>query len=323
MKHRWIFAIALAIIVTVFAVSGAFANNGPHGGYGATTDACAGCHRAHTAAGPKLLVAASTWALCISCHGSGVTGASTNVVDGVYAANISGGGPYTYTNAARAGTGNGTQGAPLLGGGFTYYQNQNTTNPTAVTSIHNADNTTAAAWGNGAVRGVTTNLSGGALTCASCHDPHGSPNYRILKSTINGVAVSVVSQVASGTQNYTNESWPATGMSNVCAACHGAYHKTLAGQGSALDNGNYTHRIDMAYNYGGNVDPEATGFGGYNLPLAGTNVVVCSTCHLSHGTAATMSGFANSGALPGNTSTTDSALLRHANRGVCEVCHQK
>jgi hypothetical protein len=36
-----------------------------------------------------------------------------------------------------------------------------------------------------------------------------------------------------------------------------------------------------------------------------------------------MVGWANSTGLPGNTSATDSALLRLPNRGVCEVCHQK
>ncbi len=72
------------------------------------------------------------------------------------------------------------------------------------------------------------------------------------------------------------------------------------------------------------------------LPLAsqfitGTNtnnLVVCQTCHLPHGSSAAMAGFANGGptgvdVLPGNTNTTDSALLRVANRGVCEACHQK
>ena len=48
---------AVAAVVLVLLVSGlAFADGGPHGGYTATTDACAGCHRAHTAAAAKLLI---------------------------------------------------------------------------------------------------------------------------------------------------------------------------------------------------------------------------------------------------------------------------
>jgi len=70
---------------------------------------------------------------------------------------------------------------------------------------------------------------------------------------------------------------------------------------------------------------------GYFLPLAesGTNnTVACQTCHLPHGSSAAMTGIANggptgAGTVPGDTTATDSALLRLDNRAVCEVCHQK
>jgi hypothetical protein len=47
------------------------------------------------------------------------------------------------------------------------------------------------------------------------------------------------------------------------------------------------------------------------------------TCHLPHGTSVEMTGITDGAGLPGETSATDSALLRLDNRGVCEVCHQK
>jgi len=118
---------------------------------------------------------------------------------------------------------------------------------------------------------------------------------------------------------YDSEQW-GTGQSNVCAACHGAYHRTAAGQGSTLDAGTYTHRVDMAYNYGGNTNPETVGMGGFTIPLAQSgagDIVVCQTCHFPHGTTATMTALAT------GPNTADSALLRLDNRGVCEVCHQK
>ncbi len=298
--------VVLALALAMVGLTSA--NNGPHGGYTATTDACAGCHRAHTAAGPKLLIEDSTFALCMSCHGSTATGAVTNVNDGVL--------------EAVAGSNTGT---PLNGGGFTNYQTA------ATTSTHDVSETVTDAWGNGVDRGTLAALAAGeALGCASCHDPHGSPNYRIIKATINGNAVTVT-QVDEGAQVYDAESWPAD-MSNVCAACHEAYHETAANVGSdtagQVFGGGYTHRIDMPYNYGGNANPETVGMGGYTLPLGGTDLVVCNTCHLSHGTSAQMTGFADGGptgggTLPGNTTATDSALLRLDNRGVCEVCHQK
>ena len=308
---KMLFIVAVVLVLTLMSVGLASANGGPHGGYTPTTDACAGCHRAHTASGPSLLIEANTNALCMSCHGSTATGAVTNVNDGVL--------------EAVAGDNTGT---PLNGGGFANYQGS------ATTSTHDVSGTVTDAWGNGVNRGVTAALAAGeALDCASCHDPHGSPNYRIIKSNINGTAVTVT-QVDEGAQVYDAENWPAD-MSNVCAACHAAYHETAANVGSDLTGqtygGGYTHRVDMNFAYGGNVNPETTGYGGYTLPLAdsGTgDLVTCNTCHLSHGSSAQMTGYGDggptgSGTLPGNTTAADSALLRLDNRGVCEVCHQK
>ena len=251
-----------------------------------------------------------TYALCVTCHGSGLTGSLTNVVDGK-----SGGG------------GN------LLGGGFVTY------NGTAVTSSHDPSGTTAAtAWGNGTARGATAALvDGKPLSCASCHDPHGSSVYRIINDTVNTVAVTAALVDEGAAKDYDTEQWGA-GMSSICTACHSSYHVTREDSGSDnsdarstnLDYGGdvttFAHPVNMSYSYESNINPEAVGFGGYQLPLAetGTNdSVVCMTCHLPHGTSAPMSGVADGGGPPGATSATDSALLRLPNRGVCEVCHQK
>ncbi|MFQ5575740.1 MAG: cytochrome c3 family protein [Anaerolineae bacterium] len=299
----------LALVLVLAVVGMASANGGPHGGYTATTDACAGCHRAHTATGPKLLIETSTYALCISCHGNAGSGANTNVEDGYYLA--------SRDDAAangNVGAANTPDNSALLGGGFVNYGGN------AVTSSHDPSGATDLAWGNGVARGSTAALAAGNLTCASCHDPHGSANYRIIKATVNGNAVAVAQVDEGAAKDYDTEQW-GTGQSNVCAACHDDYHKTAVGQGSILDGASYTHRIDMGYSYGGNNNPETVGMGGYTLPLAETgtnNTVACQTCHLPHGTASTMAGFA-SGAGP----AADSALLRLDNRGVCEVCHQK
>ncbi len=296
-KGTIIIAVVALLALASFGI--AFANAGPHGGYTATTDACAGCHRAHTAQGPNLLIEASTQALCLTCHGSSATGAQTNVSDGV------------YETTAGNNTGN-----PLLGGGFTNYQGS------AVTSTHDISSTVTAAWGYGSAtnRGTTADLAEG-LDCGSCHDPHGTDGYRLL---VAGPTAST-QDYDSAAKSYTSEQWGDAALSAFCASCHTTYHETAANVGSdstAWTYGNtYTHRIDMAYTYGSNVNPETVGFGGYTLPLAdGTNadeVVVCTTCHLPHGTSAAMSTDAAVGP------TADSALLRLDNRGVCEVCHQK
>jgi predicted CXXCH cytochrome family protein len=306
------------------------AGGGPHGGYTPTTDACAGCHRAKTALGPRLLVQASTYALCVSCHGSAGAGANTNVEDGFYLATRDDSGADGNVGAA-----NTPDNAPLSGGGFVNYGG------VAVTSSHDPTGATAAAWGNGGVRGVTADLSAGNLSCASCHDPHGSLNYRSMKSTVNGSAVTAAQVDEGAAKDYDTESWGA-GISTICAACHGAYYQTAAGTGSdpgMVASGGYTHRIDMPWNGDAGTDPligmgtdnpETAGLGGFTLPLAETGVdhtVVCMTCHLPHGTSATMAGLADPAYDPPGPlapiAAGDSSLLRLDNRGVCQVCHQK
>jgi predicted CXXCH cytochrome family protein len=168
-----------------------------------TADGCAGCHRAHTAQGPKLLAAESAEALCLQCHGANVSGATTNVIDGVqYAVGAN-------PPPVRDGT---TIIGALRGGGFVnaridsanpyryFYGTKATSHDfithvsalpkgAMVTSAHLkiADATTGVtlqgtAWGNSNGTFSSSPNPGPAvsLTCASCHNPHGNDMYRIL-----------------------------------------------------------------------------------------------------------------------------------------------
>lgn len=325
-RKLFLFVFVLMVVAAFAAAGKVSANGGPHGGFTATTDACAGCHRTHTAKGPGLLIEASTYQLCITCHGSNVTGANTNVLDGKYSnrnANSTMGQPGTAING------------DLLGGGFVSYKG------VAVTSSHDmiGAGNTVNAWGNGTTaRGAASPIDSlsnpNGFNCASCHDPHGSTNYRILKISINGYGVGVGRPDEGALKDYDSENW-ISGQSSICRACHAAYHQTAVGQGSTANGGSYTHRVDMSYLFTSalitQVNPEAVGYGGQKLPLALTgtsNLVVCQTCHIPHGSSAQMTGFAAggptlAGTVPGNTSANDSALLRLDNRAVCEACHQK
>ena len=117
MLKRFSIMFALAAVCSLVFVGGAYANFGPHGGYANDTDACAGCHRAHTSfstvgwndghqphASALLVGNAQTMTeFCYACHGDYAPGASTNVASGVFDAGPSA--SSTVTVPAVSGTG--------------------------------------------------------------------------------------------------------------------------------------------------------------------------------------------------------------------------
>lgn len=190
MKRHTLLILAFAVAAGLLLAPGvAFANYSIHGSYTMSTDACAGCHRAHTAASPitwvdqndvnqsALLLGTATTIdeFCYTCHGSAMLGADTNVYDGIFEAND---GDDTGNDRVYN-----TFGEPLNGGGF---------DPAVFPTIHYPNGTTWVAYGGGetgrdgiiSVGGVEVQIS-----CTVCHDVHGSSNYRLLKDTVNGVTV--------------------------------------------------------------------------------------------------------------------------------------
>ncbi len=287
------------LVLMVTTVGLASADGDPHS---YTTDQCVQCHR--TSTNDTSLVENNITTLCMNCHGTGL-GANTNVADGVYlssrddaAANKNVGATHTL------------DGASLLGGGFATY------NGSPVTSAHNVNRETAIAWGNGSNQNQTASLNN-SLTCISCHDPHGSNNYRNLRENINGHPVAVAQVDEGPAKDYDTEQWD-TGTDSLCAACHQTDHVITTNFGNdetLVAPNSYAHPVGIPYTYGNNLNPETVGYQGFHLPLAQSgngDIVVCMTCHLSHGSSAQVSA--------GNQSST---LLRLDNSGVCQTCHQK
>jgi predicted CXXCH cytochrome family protein len=316
----------------------AFADNGPHvpTAGNLTVDRCASCHRAHTGKAEFLLKQTQP-ALCYTCHGSDAGGATTDVKDGL-----------GYVGFERGDT---VAGA-LRGGGFEFALigsgNASRTDVKTVpvlsagqatTSSHTVDGSDGIAWGNGDISTDPANVGKTIqLRCGSCHDPHGNGNYRILRgqpeqafpdlahgapnpypfvdipdSTIKAYTTtnywatddpySPPAQVVYGTTTYTTTEF----IKNIAAWCSQCHTRYLAPHGSyETDSGDatfmYRHRTDQNYREGG---------------------ANCITCHVAHGTNASMSGTQSSQATnpDGSGPLGSSRLLRVDNRGTCNMCH--
>jgi hypothetical protein len=291
------FVLIAAALLAAVAVPGlAFANNGPHGGYVADTDMCAQCHRAHTAPSTitwtdnqgaqknALLItdSAQTYLFCLACHDTASQGADTNVMGGVY-----------------EGTAYGAPGGDLISGAFgsvgatagALYD----AHGVAVTSTHLMNGQSWGAYGGGSAgdpnpahaTGDSVTLLGTGnkivMDCTTCHDPHGSSNYRLLKDVVNGNSVGgytgsganptpnpyVISDETGYPQggfllhtpavgyvpNYTTAQYAQApggdankGMSGWCAGCHTTY--MVADQAPITVNGATVVPNGSSYNSG-------------------------------------------------------------------------
>jgi len=316
----------LSVIIFTALTSGAIAKNGPHLGPGfpQDTDACAGCHSAHSATSDGLLREGdSVSAFCSSCHNG--TGANTDVLGGDFEGlGIEYGGHDSQTD--------GTPGKGLNGGGFStaaaYTGRLGRDSYAAVTSSHNVE-ATGTAWGAGTT-GPGTSMK---ITCTSCHNAHGGNNpdgterYRVLKTKVNGLNLTNSILSNETVKDYTKDQYKSgtNGMNEFCAACHTQYVNTE----SVYDTGDgkgAVSRVRHAVNaaVGSRRAPNLNSHiqlpveqAEYNANTGEGDVINCLTCHQAHGTRAPMSSSAQ--VAPANSS----ALLRLNNRGVCQDCHQK
>jgi predicted CXXCH cytochrome family protein len=230
---RIAFVLLAACVIVLAATGVAYANFGPHGGYLNDSDSCAGCHRAHTSfstlgwtdgqgaqRASALLVsdASNMTDFCYACHSDGAPGASTNVQMGVFDSGPTAGLPTSGTPIpATFAVSNSSYDATLNGGGF---QELGGHAASPVMSAHDMNRTTnvqgpLVMWGN---INPSTGLSNvnpmSAFTCTSCHDPHGSSNYRLLKDSVNGITVGGYdgSDVPSPTVLSNEEGYPTGGF---------------------------------------------------------------------------------------------------------------
>jgi len=321
---------ALVAVLALLLVGTAAADNGPHTGvYGTTTDACAGCHRAHRGQAARLLKEASQTDLCFSCHGSTATGADTNVEDGIYMNRGSGG---VYGDVDEGLRGGGFVNA-LMDPGMT-----GTPSSASVTSKHNIGESGLTIWGNGAI-GSGAGKTGVTLQCGSCHNPHGFADqdiYRVLKPRPeDSDATSDVVVPDESTKKYNVEYWTSGAHGSDPDSILVGYRDPMADNWMGQDRDMrfaewcaQCHTRYLADEFSSSGDPifnyrHATHV---QITPANANILVCQVCHVAHGTSAQMTGtYSGNVEWPDNTpggGNTDSRLLHVNNRGVCIQCHQ-
>jgi predicted CXXCH cytochrome family protein len=213
--RRWTLLLAGGALWLFLAAIPALADGGPHvaannsGVSTLTADSCAGCHRAHTAQGAMLLVEDEE-ALCLTCHGTAGQGATTNVEDGVqYAVQANGLRGTAVAGALRAGgfvnarlsasTNISRKPYPRVSAGALAGVSFSAQVPALaagqpVTSAHMHVGTSGfvaenKVWGNGAISATANAGPTVTLECASCHNPHGNGQYRILNTVPAPAAV--------------------------------------------------------------------------------------------------------------------------------------
>ncbi len=322
--RRAVIGVSLSLCALLFlAAAPVFADGGPHvadansGVSTLTADGCAGCHRAHTGQGSNLLAQPDEEALCLSCHGAAGTGATTDVESGIQYAlgTVDVRDPAVVAGALRSGgfvearidSGDPSRisyprlffsayatwfsaDVPVLGDG----------QPTTSAHLHLDGATFASApgiaWGNGA----TGSGAGPAvdLSCASCHNPHGNGQYRIL-NPIPGDGTGSMAEVSSdvtvtdaslptgtdaaGTRNYTVK-WGRT-LADVV-------DETYPDGGTGATGGDYWRRYlpwDGVPGWNGSSATAASGSfgdkpmyvpGGTNLTSFRAQITAwCSACH--------------------------------------------
>jgi len=321
-----------AAVLLACGVGPAIADNGPHvrnpAGAGfdliAGSSGCANCHREHSAL-VKSPLAASRDDLCLTCHGHSAGGATTNVIDGV-----------RYGDRGTQGGDTAVAPAALRGGGFDYAligsgaatkevyrqgastlaRNQNI--PVlavgqVTTSKHLVSAATDTAWNLSAL-----NPDAGAaatMECISCHDPHGNGSYRNLRPFpgVTGDPVSTAGVIVpdAGAKTYDTTNYWLSGDADTAPVSSAVNGVTAVRDGFSATIVQWCSRCHLRNHFDATIEMKGT---------------TCITCHVAHGSNATLGGTKAHPVTLADGSPVPSRghLLRvDTSRAICAMCHAR
>ncbi len=287
----------------------------PHGGYTGNPDLCQNCHATHSAVGARLILETNVERLCITCHDGSQS--KYDVLRGKYK------GPdsldhisdpeHTTWNNSIAGPFGSLEGFAVAEGVY-------------VTSRHDLDIYNYAAPGNNI---DNIEVADAHLSCASCHDPHGSENYRNLKENMRVSTSLAVPSILTEAYVVTEAAYETTtyvsGAVEFCGACHSDFNQgegasRNAVSGTVQPGMNLSTSSLFKYMHPVNIDAQYVTDTGHavdvpNLPLE-KGKIICQTCHFTRGTLSTGTHVRRDGY--------SSTVLKRFNETTgCEDCHDK
>jgi predicted CXXCH cytochrome family protein len=224
------------------------------------------------------------------------------------------------------------------------------------------------AWGNGAISATPDAGPAMSLSCGSCHNPHGNGQYRILnpipgdgngplvEDTSANIVTDAALPPAGDTRNYTviqrpvaSAGGPLLLASQVTAGAYSPlagdyFHRGVwwdtrdnndapngipAGTGTSF-NDQITQWCSSCHTryYSTDDGTGNTGDAIYKYQHNTQSNRACTTCHVSHGSNASMAAdpvtgttFSQNATYPNDTVSASSRLLKIDRRGTCQACH--
>lgn len=278
----------------------------PHGYYWDNPELCQNCHAAHTAMGPRLINEVNADKLCITCH------------DGSQS-------KYDVLRGKFKGLDNNLY--LSIAGPYGSLEGVTVPEQAYLTSRHDLDIFNYAATGNNI---ENIEVADAHLSCASCHDPHGSDNYRNLRAnmrvSLSPAAPLIKTEAYAVTYAAYEQTTYVGGAVEFCGACHSDFNQGKGAGSRAItttQQPGLTLSFASLYKYMHpvNIDAQYVTGSGYQVPVPANlpyenGKIICQTCHYTHGTVCTGTHIRRDG-------FTSTVLKRFNETTGCEDCHDK